>query len=74
MTNNNFISLKYYGANRQYVLMSTSESVFTDVNNWMYPLTENYKFMQSINYPVTKTISIIIVIHYLYIIFLMILI
>lgn len=60
VTNNNFISFKYYGANSQYVFMSTSESVFTDVNNWMYPLTQNYKFMQSINYPVTKTISIII--------------
>ena len=61
---NTNINSNYYTINitkgRTYFSIRSSTNDISDINLWMYPLYNGHAFIQTINFPITRTISIII--------------
>ncbi len=60
--NMNYLSYTYYSYDsyKKNLIFNSSTNVISGVNRWMYPLSNIFKYVNTYNFPITRTISIII--------------
>lgn len=58
--NNNYYTVDLIYDTKDVYMMSTTDYIPNQNQNWMYPLNNELRYLQTINYPITRTISIIL--------------